>query len=151
MPLNGIYKHKGVSKKMETKIYAAYGSNMNLKQMKKRCPKAEVIGKGELLGYKLTFRGKQTRVANVEQSKNDSVHIVLWAITKECEKALDRYEGYPRLHKKEVVTIAMADGDEEAMLYVMAKEYEKCRPCLPTFILKSSGKDIWITESIQSH
>jgi len=52
---------------METKIYAAYGSNMNLKQMKKRCPKAKVIGKGELHDYKLTFRGKQTGVANVER------------------------------------------------------------------------------------
>jgi len=29
------------------KIYAAYGSNMHLEQMKKRCPKAKVIGKGD--------------------------------------------------------------------------------------------------------
>lgn len=116
---------------METKIYAAYGSNMNLEQMKRRCPKAKVIGKGELMGYKITFRGKEAGVANVEQSSQERVPIVLWAITQECERALDRYEGYPRLYKKELVTIATADGEQTAMVYVMAKEYEKM-PAMPS-------------------
>lgn len=116
---------------MEAKIYAAYGSNMNLAQMKKRCPKAKVIGKGDLNGYKLTFRGRHAGVANVEKYEADSVPIVLWAITKECEKALDRYEGYPTLYKKEIVSIATANGAQEAMVYVMAKQYESM-PALPS-------------------
>jgi len=78
------------------KNYAAYGSNMNIEQMEKRCPKAKVIGEGELLGYKLTFRGGRGGVANVERSSQKRVPIVLWAITEECERALDRYEGYVR-------------------------------------------------------
>lgn len=110
---------------METKIYAAYGSNMNLEQMKRRCPKAKVVGKGELHGYKLTFRGRQAGVANVERNGDARVPIVLWAITKECEQALDRYEGYPTLYKKEPVTVVTAAGEQEAMVYVMAKQYEK--------------------------
>ena len=107
------------------KIYAAYGSNMHLEQMKKRCPNAKVIGKGELLGYKLTFRGRGAGVANVERSKLKRVPIVLWEITKKCERALDRYEGFPTLYTKETVTIATVDGDQTAMLYVMAKQYEE--------------------------
>jgi len=106
------------------KIYAAYGSNMHFEQMKRRCPKAKVIGKGELLGYKLTFRGGHSGVANVEPSSSKRVPIVLWAINKECELALDRYEGYPTLYTKEVVTIATVDGEQAAMMYVMAKQYE---------------------------
>jgi len=106
------------------KIYAAYGSNMNLEQMKRRCPKAKVIGKGELLGYKLTFRGRGAGVANVERSSRKRVPIVLWEITKECERALDVYEGFPTLYTKKVVTIATVDGEKTAMLYVMAKQYE---------------------------
>lgn len=102
-------------------IYAAYGSNMNLAQMKKRCPKAQVIIKGELRGYKLTFRG--TGYANVEVSDHGSVPIVLWAITTECERALDRYEGYPRLYTKEFASIATVDGEQTAMLYIMTKQY----------------------------
>ncbi len=38
-------------------IYAAYGSNMNLRQMALRCPSAEILGSGVLENYKLTFRG----------------------------------------------------------------------------------------------
>lgn len=116
---------------METKIYAAYGSNMNLKQMKTRCPKAKVIGKGELHGYKLTFRGRQAGVANVERWGQATVPVVLWAITKECEQALDRYEGYPTLYKKDVVNITTTNGEQKAMLYVMAKQYESM-PALPS-------------------
>lgn len=116
---------------METKIYAAYGSNMNLAQMKKRCPKAKVIGIGELNGYKITFRGRQAGVANVERHESASVPVVLWTITKECEKALDRYEGYPTLYKKETVSIDTADGAQDAMIYVMTKQYESM-PAIPT-------------------
>ncbi|CQR73803.1 AIG2-like family protein [Sporomusa ovata DSM 2662] len=116
---------------METKIYAAYGSNLNLKQMKKRCPKTKVIGKGELFDYKLTFRGKQTGVANVERNAGCSVPVVLWTITKDCEQELDRYEGYPRLYGKEVVTVSTADGERAALVYVMARQYETM-PVIPS-------------------
>ena len=112
-------------------IYAAYGSNMSLVQMEKRCPKAQVIDKGELLGYKLTFRGKGTGYANIEVSDCGSVPIVLWLITDECERALDRYEGYPTLYTKELVTIATADGEQTAMLYIMTKQY-KDMPVMPS-------------------
>lgn len=113
------------------KIYAAYGSNMHIEQMKRRCPKAKVIGNGELLGYKLTFRGGRTGVANVERSSRKRVPIVLWAITEECERALDRYEGYPTLYTKEVISVRTAAGEQTAMLYVMSKQYEDM-PAMPS-------------------
>ena len=115
---------------MKTKIYAAYGSNMNIEQMKRRCPKAKVIGTGELRGYVLTFRGIGSGVANVECSPEAIVPIVLWTITKECEVALDRYEGFPMLYTKKMVDIANNNGEQKAMLYVMAKQYEKM-PAMP--------------------
>lgn len=34
-------------------ISLAYGSNLNVDDMKKRCPDGEVIGKGILSGYRL--------------------------------------------------------------------------------------------------
>ena len=123
-----IFSQRGME--MDTKIYAAYGSNMHLEQMRARCPKAKVIGKGELLGYKLTFRGGRAGVANVERSSRKHVPIVLWSITNECEFALDRYEGYPTLYTKEVVSVRTVAGEQTAMLYVMAKQYEDM-PALP--------------------
>ncbi|MDU2065337.1 MAG: gamma-glutamylcyclotransferase family protein [Sporomusaceae bacterium] len=115
---------------MKAKVYAAYGSNMNIQQMKRRCPNAQVIGTGELTGYTLTFRGKQNGVANVERQSEGVVPVVLWHITQDCEKALDRYEGYPRLYEKKNVTVGTKIGEQEAMLYVMAEEYE-AMPALP--------------------
>ena len=70
-------------------------------------------------------------MANVERSKRKRVPIVLWEITKECELALDRYEGYPTLYTKKVVTIATVDGEKTAMMYIMAKQFENM-PALPS-------------------
>ena len=39
------------------KKYIAYGSNLNLGQMARRCPTARVIGKGEIKDHELLFRG----------------------------------------------------------------------------------------------
>ncbi|NFE94350.1 gamma-glutamylcyclotransferase family protein [Clostridium botulinum] len=107
----------------KVKLYGAYGSNMNLEQMNDRCPKAMVVGNGILEGYKLTFRGKYKGVANIEPCKGRSVPIVLWEITQDCERALDLYEGYPRLYVKKEVQVKVKDKLIKAMVYVMASEY----------------------------
>nr|WP_307989842.1 gamma-glutamylcyclotransferase family protein [uncultured Niameybacter sp.] len=112
---------------MNKRIYAAYGSNMNLEQMGYRCPQARVIGTGTLKGYRLTFRGATRGVANIEPCIEGEVPIVLWEITEECEEALDRYEGYPHLYIKENVQI----GKHQAMAYVMNEQYWHM-PALPS-------------------
>jgi len=98
-----------------TKLYVAYGSNMNKEQMKYRCPNAIPIGKSILNDYKLVFKG----VADVIKCKGEKVPIAIWEITEECEKALDIYEGYPRLYRKEYVDIQIGGKNEKAMIYVM--------------------------------
>ena len=97
------------------KKYIAYGSNMNVEQMSRRCPNAKPIGKTVLKNYKLIFKG----VADIEKSESEEVPVVVWEITKECEKALDIYEGYPRLYRKEYVQIEINGKTELAMVYVM--------------------------------
>jgi len=106
-----------------TKLYGAYGSNMNLEQMSHRCPKSKVIGIGTLEDYKLTFRGGYKGVANIEPCKERSVPIVLWEITEDCETALDLYEGYPNLYIKKEVEIKSRGKIKKAMVYIMVKEY----------------------------
>ena len=101
------------------KIYAAYGSNMNLPQMRKRCPKAKVIGVGKLKNYRLTFRGRNKGVANIEETHGREVPILLWEITKDCERALNIYEGFPNLYIKKNVDIETKTGKVEAMVYIM--------------------------------
>ncbi len=107
----------------KVKLYVAYGSNMNLEQMSHRCPKAKVVGNGMLKDYKLTFRGKYKGVANIEPCKDKSVPIVLWEITKDCETALDLYEGFPSLYIKKQVEVIVDGKTIKAMVYIMASEY----------------------------
>ena len=40
----------------KSRFYIAYGSNLNLQQMKHRCPTAEVVGTAVLRNWKLWFR-----------------------------------------------------------------------------------------------
>ena len=40
---------------MSKKLYIAYGSNLNLEQMKFRCPTAKLVGKGTIENYELQF------------------------------------------------------------------------------------------------
>jgi gamma-glutamylcyclotransferase (GGCT)/AIG2-like uncharacterized protein YtfP len=86
-------------KEKKVSYYFAYGSNMNHEHMKFRCPKSKYIGTHTLPEYELVFRS----VADVQQSKGSSVNGALFAITEECERSLDRYEGYPNLYTKKYV------------------------------------------------
>ncbi len=76
--------------------------------MAQRCPAARVIGKGWLMDYQLMFQGVSggRGVATVEPYKGRRVPILLWAISPDCEVALDRYEGYPTLYRKETLPVA---------------------------------------------
>ena len=106
--------------KMDKRLYVAYGSNLNLPQMAKRCPGARIVGSSELKDYVLTFRGGHGgAVATVEPSKGNSVPVLVWEITEEDEKALDRYEGFPFLYRKENVRVNLKGKDIKAMVYIM--------------------------------
>lgn len=98
---------------MKTKLYAAYGSNINLEQMAYRCPRARVVGTGFIEGYKLTFR--RGGYANIEPCEGERVPVLLWRITDECERSLDHYEGYPRFYMKEYAAV----NKTRALVYVM--------------------------------
>lgn len=102
------------------KKYVAYGSNMNLEQMKRRCPTAKVIGKGVLKDYELLFRGSPYGAfATVEPKEGATVPVLIWEIGKDDERSLDRYEGYPRHYGKERIPVETEHGTEEIMAYIM--------------------------------
>ena len=111
-------------------LYFAYGSNIDLKQMARRCPAAQVVGPATLENYELAFRG--SGFATIVPKKGSVVHGLLWSITPLCEQALDRYEGYPCHYTKEPVSVRTADGAAvSAMVYIMAEPL--CRqPALPS-------------------
>ena len=90
----------------KTKYYIAYGSNLHVAQMQRRCPGAIAIGGGWLDGYRLEFRGSKTGAyATIVPDPESRVPIGVWRINDEHERALDIYEGYPDFYRKETVTV----------------------------------------------
>ena len=75
-------------------LYFAYGSNLNLFQMKRRCKDSVFLKKINLKDFRLTFRSKY-RAADIEPKKNSIVPGGLFDISKSDEKKLDVYEDYP--------------------------------------------------------
>lgn len=105
---------------MSNNLYLAYGSNLNLEQMAQRCPGAKVLGATELKNYRLLFRGGHAAaVATVEPHKGGSVPVLVWSITPADEAALDRYEGFPYLYRKETVKVRLSGKSVSAMIYLM--------------------------------
>jgi len=110
-------------------LYIAYGSNLNLSQMKHRCPTAKVIGASEIKDYELVFRGaKYGAVATIEPCEGSKVPVLIWSICPGDEKALDRYEGYPSFYGKEKMDIVLNDSITSAMVYVMVPNHKLGMP-----------------------
>ncbi len=78
-------------------LYFAYGSNLNIRQMKKRAPSARILGASYLVGWRLIFPG----VADITRgTKNDLLPIGIWKLQPQDEEALDIYEGWPTVYRK---------------------------------------------------
>ena len=92
----------------EKRYYIAYGSNLNVAQMVRRCPGAKPIGTAELEHNTLYFRGSGSGYyLTIEPKIGSRVPVAVWEVTAEDEKALDRYEGYPRFYYKHDFDLAV--------------------------------------------
>lgn len=105
---------------MSKRLYVAYGSNLNIRQMKYRCPTAKLYGTGVIDNYELQFKGQpHGAFATIAPKDGSSVPIAVWEIQARDEMSLDRYEGYPSHYFKQNVPVQL-DGEEvNAMVYIM--------------------------------
>jgi hypothetical protein len=103
--------------------YAAYGSNMDPRQMQQRAPHSPMTGTGWLTGWRLTFGGEdlgwEGSLATVVEDAGSSVFVVLYDLTDADESALDSWEGALGVYRKIRVRIDTLDGDPLAWLYVL--------------------------------
>ena len=105
---------------MSKRLYVAYGSNLNIRQMKYRCPTAKMYGVGTIEDYELQFKGQPNGAfATIAPKEGASVPVAVWEIQPRDEQSLDRYEGYPSHYFKQDVPVQL-DGEEvSAMVYIM--------------------------------
>ena len=91
---------------MEKRYYIAYGSNLNVRQMRMRCPDATILGTTNLNGWELLFRGSKTgSYLTIEENPDGTVPAVIWEVSPSDEAALDRYEGFPSFYYKKDIRL----------------------------------------------
>lgn len=114
---------------MKKRYYIAYGSNLNVQQMRMRCPYASVLGTAELDGWELLFKGSKTgSYLTIEEKDGGKVPVVIWAVTETDEAALDRYEGFPTFYYKREMKLryrGISSGKRRAVtafVYIMRED-----------------------------
>lgn len=111
------------------RYYLAYGSNLNVRQMKFRCPTARVVGTAVIEGYELLFKGsKSGSYLTIEPKEGSEVPVAVWEVLEQDELNLDRYEGFPTFYYKKEIQVVMKgirSGKErvrDAFVYIMHED-----------------------------
>jgi len=92
--------------------------NTNIGEMSSRCPAAINLGRCTLKGFELKFRLH----ADIDQVQDSEMEGVLWDITPDCERALDRLEGYPFYYNK-IEVVVIPTNTINNMTYIVAMAY----------------------------
>ena len=110
---------------MRKKLYIAYGSNLNLQQMSRRCPTAKFIGTGVIEDYELQFKGREYGAyATIALKEGCEVPVGVFEIGIQDEMRLDVYEGFPNHYFKQDVPVKMKDQTIKGMAYIMDLKME---------------------------
>jgi len=131
--------------------YFAYGSNMSFKQMRKRCPGNQFVGRAKLFGYKFVYDGHSSArsgaVANIIKSDKVTVWGALFEVNDECIKNLDRYEGYPTSYQRESMVVEDEQGSKyEALIYLREPREEGAPSNEYRAILLEGARDCGLPE-----
>ena len=96
--------------------YFAYGSNLCVEQMARRCPNATDPRPATLAdhGWLINERG----VATVEPVDGSQVHGVLWQLDDHDLATLDSAEGVPVRYRRDRLTVHTDAGPSQAWVYI---------------------------------
>jgi phage replication-related protein YjqB (UPF0714/DUF867 family) len=96
--------------------YFAYGSNLCVRQMARRCPGATNPRPAMLSDH--TWLINERGVATVEKFAGTEVHGVLWKVSDHDLATLDSAEGVPVRYRRDRLTIHSAHGPADAWVYI---------------------------------
>ena len=131
--------------------YLAYGSNLSLERMAKRCPDAVVAGTSKIPGYRLLFKKSGSGFyATIEQDANCFVPALVYKISEFDEALLNRYEGYPKFYYKRYFQLPVKTlrggrlkGNKQCMAYVLHEERQLGEPSMEYYKLLDDGYARW--------
>lgn len=125
-------------------LYAAYGSNLDPRQMAVRCPHSPLRGTGWITGWRLTFGGEgwDGALPTLVEEASSHVFVALYDVTDADEAALDEWESASSgLYRKIRLTIATLEGEVVAWVYVL-NDFEGGLPSARTIGLLSDAAEV---------
>jgi gamma-glutamylcyclotransferase (GGCT)/AIG2-like uncharacterized protein YtfP len=97
-------------------LYFAYGSNMDVGAMARRCPRSKALGLARLERHRLAVmrEGWLTAV----RDSHGAIHGVLWELALSDIASLDRHEDLSKgLYTKETQPVIAGRGPKRAIVY----------------------------------
>jgi AIG2-like family len=112
-------------------LYFAYGSNMDVAAMARRCPASKPLGLARLARHRFFITAPG--YASVARDPVRMVHGVLWELALSDVPALDAYEEVARgLFHKAIQPVLTAGGAKRALVYIGAQT--QAGPPLPGYM-----------------
>lgn len=104
--------------------YFAYGSNMDMDQMRDRCPDSRPTANARLDSFRIIINSRG--VATIVKDDSSTVHGMLWQLSPPDEDNLDYYEGVKYgLYSKEYFRVQAEGGEDgEALIYIASDRVE---------------------------
>jgi len=100
-------------------LYFAYGANMDVSAMLRRCPRSKPLWPARLVRHRLAVMREGW--LTVARDPRAAVHGLLWDLSLADVPALDRYEGVARgLYNKLIQSVVAGQGPRQAIVYVGA-------------------------------
>ena len=136
--------------------YFAYDANLDKKNIVKRIGDYKEARRAMLKDYKITFNsfhpGWGGGVADIVEEKGDTVYGVVYRISCEQVKKLDKFMGVPDFYKKIKVKVETDRGEIEAFTYTTAKKRKFVAPTSSyvSHILKGLKQHGWNTNIVES-
>ena len=126
--------------------YFAYGSNLNKKQMRERCPDSQPKFMATLPNNKIIFTGWSRikwhgGVASIKPFRGEKVRGAIYEVTEACLRQLDKHEaGYARLN----VTVFSEDNEPvPAVTYIKSGQLEESSPSKEYLAVIHQGYRDW--------
>ena len=135
---------------INTRLYFAYGSNINQEQMEFRCNNALPVAIAYVKNFRFVINSNG--VATIIPASASVVRGVLWQISKSDEDELDIYEGVSsNLYTKENCNVSVGYENIDALVYIASNsEFGKPRKnYLETIIdgiVSFNGDKDWLDE-----
>lgn len=141
--------------------YFAYGSNMDVEQMRRRCPDSKRVGVAVLDDHKIAFTrfsaNRNSAAADVLVSPGKQVWGILYEVSSADLEKLDVAEGVPTAYRRSELSVSLFrrykssdfSNDEEDSLFRLSNERMGVYSSLNAFVYEVQRKEGGLVPSLE--